>query len=286
MVNNISIADNFTMVKQGEIREPISTIVIPAYNSESTVRRAVLSALTQNTKYPYSVTVIDNGARVLLKDHLEDLLCDPRITLIQEENPGLPKTLNLGFSLSNSKYCIQLDGDDELLPNAVETFATIFEKNPKLSYLYGDCFWVGPLPKEEWGWEKFSGADREKLTNIWRKPEFDSNRLLAENYLGQPKSFPRDAFLKVRGFDASLPFAEDWDFILKMQEVGDIQHVPKLLLKYHYLPTGMTASYKLQVKSDCRKQILRNTMLRRNLSLKDISPELAEKLNPDYLWAS
>jgi len=280
----VQVSEIYNTVKESEVKDPITSIVIPSYNSEGTVRRAVLSALAQETQLPYSVTVIDNGTRVQLEKCLEDMLSDPKLTLLKEVNPGLSMSLNLGFCLSNAKYFMQLDADDELLPYAVEVFAQTFLRNPNLVYGYSDCFWIGHLPKEEWGWEKVSKADPKKFVNIWLKPEFSQDRILHENYCGHAKCFTREAFFNIGGFDANLNCGEDWDFILKISELGEVRRVPHVLHKYYLLDSGMTNSTGEQEKSDARKKIITRTMIRRNLTMKDIPASLKEKLSEDHLW--
>lgn len=267
MYDPIQFSKDYSIEKESAIKNPLTTIIISSYNSEATIERAVLSALTQDTKIPYHITIVDDGSRVPVKCSLEKLLGDPRINLYRENNQGVSKGLNLAGYLSKSKYLMQLDADDELLPEAVISLTTALESDPNLVYVYSDGFWIGPLPKESWGWEKISNANPEKFVNSWIKPEFSNEGLLREMFIGHARGYKRDAFLEVGGFNPSYRFGEDWDFALKMSEVGDVKRVPKKLHKYYLLSTGATSSINLQLQSEQERLIVLNALKRRGLSI-------------------
>jgi succinoglycan biosynthesis protein ExoO len=102
------------------------SVVIPAYNAESFLARAVRSALEQ-TVSPLEVIIIDDGstdgtvevARALESD-------DPRVRLIALGKNGGPSTArNAGFAAAKGEWIAVLDADDAYLPERLEHLLSI-----------------------------------------------------------------------------------------------------------------------------------------------------------------
>lgn len=100
---------------QAFISKPTVSVVIPLYNKEKYIERALSSVLSQ-TYPPSEIIVVDDGStdegpeRVLKFN-------DSRITLIRQENKGPGAARNAGLALARGKYIAFLDADDEWLPN-------------------------------------------------------------------------------------------------------------------------------------------------------------------------
>lgn len=95
------------------------SVVIPAFNREDTVLRAVLSALGQT--YPVlEVIVVDDcstDGTVATVQTVED----PRVRVIRNRaNSGACKSRNVGIEAAVGEYIALLDSDDEWLPEKLE----------------------------------------------------------------------------------------------------------------------------------------------------------------------
>ena len=271
----------YEIEKENEIEKVETSIVIPAYNSEKFLSRAVISALTQDTSVGYEVIIVDDGGRERARDTLDSLvLKDPRISLFRKENEGLIKAFNLGVLLSRGVYIIRLDADDELLPEAVEVITDYFRKNPKASYVYTDGYWVGPL--QGWEWEKHSPVplDKRKYVNPWIKREFNLETLFNEMYLGHARAYRKEAFIKVGGFDPRWKYsAEDWDLALKISEIGEIHHIRKKLHKYYLQETGITKTVDQKKRYESRRKIIIEALQRRKLNFSEIPESVRKQFN-------
>jgi glycosyltransferase involved in cell wall biosynthesis len=118
---------------------PSFSIVIPAYNYGHCVTRAVTSALRQD--YPnFDVTVIDDGSSDNTQDVLQRLLVqgDTRLRCIKQSNAGLSAVRNRGIRNTSNDWLIFLDADDELLPGALQQFATTIEQHPSAAFVIGN----------------------------------------------------------------------------------------------------------------------------------------------------
>lgn len=100
-----------------EIR-PYFSIVIPVYNRETEIRRAVGSCLSQPV-VDIEVVIVDDGSQDQTVAVVESLH-DPRIVLIRHtENQGVCRARNTGIDHSRGEWVLFLDSDDELLPGSL-----------------------------------------------------------------------------------------------------------------------------------------------------------------------
>lgn len=91
------------------------SVLIPVFNEQSSVSRALSSVLGQ-TYRDFEVLVVDDGST----DDTTSIVSsfsDKRIRLIRKPtNSGIVASLNLGLSLARGEYVARLDGDDVARP--------------------------------------------------------------------------------------------------------------------------------------------------------------------------
>ena len=121
------------------IEDPYFSIVIPVYNREQEIVRALNSCVTQSF-LNFEVVVVDDASTDRTRETVM-AFADPRIVLVtHEKNMGVCPARNTGISHSHGQWVLFLDSDDELLPGAVQM---IFEKTlectedvERLGFLY------------------------------------------------------------------------------------------------------------------------------------------------------
>ncbi len=106
----------------------VVTVLLPAYNAENYICRAVDSVLGQ-TFSDFELLIINDGSTDSTQSLLESYT-DPRIKLINmPENVGLIDVLNHGLSLASGKYIARMDADDICLPTRLEKQFKFLEQN-------------------------------------------------------------------------------------------------------------------------------------------------------------
>ncbi len=91
--------------------ENMISVIIPAYNCASTIRKAIDSVLQQNVLF--EVLVIDDGSTDGLDDVMQDYVQDDRIIYLKNErNMGPSATRNRGVQQAKGEYIAFLDADD------------------------------------------------------------------------------------------------------------------------------------------------------------------------------
>jgi glycosyltransferase involved in cell wall biosynthesis len=112
---------------------PEISIVMPAYNAEKYVARAIESVLKQTFK-SFEFIIIDDGSTD--KTHgITQLYAqkDSRaIVVTHKKNKGLVNSLNEGLRMARGKYIARMDADDISLPDRLLRQYQYLEKNPSV----------------------------------------------------------------------------------------------------------------------------------------------------------
>ena len=102
------------------------SIIIPLYNKEKTIKRAIESVLQQSYRN-FELLVIDDGSIDNSKIIVENI-SDSRIIYEFKQNGGVSSARNYGARKASSQWLFFLDADDIMLPGALDTFACNIEK--------------------------------------------------------------------------------------------------------------------------------------------------------------
>ncbi len=107
------------------------TIIIPAFNAETTVGRCLESIIAQSYKR-LEILIIDDGStdgtNELIRDYAER---DSRIRLITQSNKGVSVARNTGLKSALGEYVLFVDADDYLEPNMIKKLYQVYRNNPK-----------------------------------------------------------------------------------------------------------------------------------------------------------
>ena len=132
---------------------------------------------------------------------------------------GVAAARNIGIKKAQGKVFLPLDADDTLQPQALAEMYAAWEEFG--GYVYSNWF-------ERW-------PDKEQ---IWEAPDYDLSRIqymLTEHGCLHLVTalYPKAAWEEVGGFDQKLPAWEDWDFQLKLADIGCCgSRIPLPLLTY------------------------------------------------------
>ena len=109
--------------------QTLVTVIIPAYNAESTVEAAVRSALCKNA-CAVEVVAVDDGSSDGTLAVLTSLCGESeQLKVYSKPNGGVSSARNFGLERASGKYIMFLDADDEFLPGIVNKAAEYAETN-------------------------------------------------------------------------------------------------------------------------------------------------------------
>ncbi len=186
--------------------------VIPVYNREITISRAIRSALDQS--FPAKrIIVVDDGSTDGTSDCVRSF--GHHVTYLRQENAGVSSARNSGIATCKTEWIAFLDSDDYWRPDHLATLARAIEATGGGAACYfSDAELSGSSESPSW-WTKvrFTLGHRYELC--------DDARAWGILRSGQPvliqaSAFRRSALIDVGAFDVTMQTREDTLLIAKL----------------------------------------------------------------------
>ena len=200
------------------MKEPLVTIITPAYNCVDYILTTLESVLMQDYG-ELEYIIIDDGSKdltpVLLKS-FGSLI----INIRYNNNVGEQKTVNEGLTMVTGKYFMIVNADDPLLPDAVSKLVEFMEQNPDILCAYPD-------------WESINDDGSHRAFIKSRDYDFE---YMVKHHTCLPSvgSMFRSSILKVIRRDESYRWLGDFDFWLKVGFLGPMAHFPETLATWRH----------------------------------------------------
>jgi glycosyltransferase involved in cell wall biosynthesis len=209
---------------------PPITVLIPAYNAEKTIDRALESVWRQDYGN-LEVLVVDDGSTdgtaALAARH------EARgVRLIRRaRNGGECAAMNTGIACARHELIAFLDADDEWLDGKLHKQVPIIAARPQMTFVSCGGHFLSPegIVISRFGGElpPYTGAE------FWRS-------LLFRSYVAKPTVIARrQGLIEVGGFDPQLKIAGDQDMWIKLALLGEVGFVPADLLRVHDTPGSL-----------------------------------------------
>lgn len=121
-------------------KKPAISIIIPTYNRAHIVTRAIESILAQKFT-DYEIIVVDDGSKDDTLEVLKQYADLPNFRIVQHEvNKGAVGAKNTGFDNIQGEWFTVLDSDDEMTPDALESFFSVLETvDPDIDAITCNC---------------------------------------------------------------------------------------------------------------------------------------------------
>jgi len=117
---------------------PDISVIMPVFNGERYVARAVLSILVQ-TYENFEVILIDDGSTDRTADIIASIK-DPRLKFFKQKNMGLTKSLNRALSMAKGKWIARHDADDFSIRTRFVQQINYLQNHPTIGLLGTSCF--------------------------------------------------------------------------------------------------------------------------------------------------
>ena len=158
------------------------SIIIPCYNGEKTIERA-LDSIKEQKVNEYEVLIINDGSTDKSKEIISKYIeSDDRFKLINKENGGQATAVSRGIREAKGEYIVQLDSDDTLKSNALETIDSEIESNDILSFGFDFVDESGKLLSIETH-KRLEIKGDDQIHSFLPKIYKDANSFEAFNYL-------------------------------------------------------------------------------------------------------
>lgn len=220
------------------------SIVIAAYQAESTISEAVSSALTQT--YPaLEVIVCDDGSTDGTASALDAF--GAAITVVRQDNRGEGAAKNTAVRHARGDYVVVLDADDVFLPRRLEALAWLAARHPDLDILCTDAI---------------VEADGEPVRRAyhpgWPFPSADQRAaILDRNFVLGMCAVRRVRWAEAGGFDPGLAYAADWELWQRMIFSGSRVGLVNEPLARYRLTRGTLSSNRVDLVQSRLQVMLR-----------------------------
>jgi glycosyltransferase involved in cell wall biosynthesis len=236
---------------------PLVSIILPTYNRELYIKRAIDSVLNQTYRNIELIVIDDSSSDNTFQIISEIARKDSRVIILKnKENLGLVKNLNKGIELAKGKYVARLDDDDFWSDfKKIEKQVFFLEKNKDYGLVGG-------------GMIKIDAKNNERARCLFPEKDKDIRKiiLLYNPFVHTSVVFRKDVFNKVGGYDERFLYFEDWDLWMKIGKVSKFYNFQDYFVSYLDHEYDNPSHY-------------RNLKIRRNISL---GLELRRKYRKDY----
>ncbi len=249
---------------------PFVSVVMCFYKERiDWLRQSIDSILEQTYSYFEFIIICDNPSYqeglALLKEYQD---CDSRIKLIiNEENKGLTKSLNIGLEKAKGEYVIRMDADDISFPERIEEQVKFMEANPQVvasgtsAYFFDD--------NKERKVIRETSSNKLKALLIFDSPIFHPTAIFRRLVDGKPVRYNED-----------IKFSQDYALWISLVSGHKLSNIAKPLVKYR-ISNEQISALKIEEQKQC-------TALCQEMALKQLpfylSLEQVELMHVLTIW--
>jgi glycosyltransferase involved in cell wall biosynthesis len=227
------------------------SVVIPLYNKEKHIKRAIDSILNQSYQ-KFEIIVVDDGSEddgVIKVEEYED----SRIKLIKQSNKGVSAARNIGIKNAKYDYIGFLDADDVWKKDFLKEIYFLIKDYPnKAAYATGYESYLenGSIKKAKYSNtnDKFRGVINNYFKNTLKNSLFSSSSVVIR----------REIFKDIGYFDESLKLGEDLDMWFRIALKKESAFINKSLATYYRNADNRACNNSVDYSSDFIKKIIEN----------------------------
>lgn len=154
-LTNQEIENLKTAISSFKEEKPDVSVVIPAWNEENNIYRALSSLSQSRTKYKVEIVVINNNSTDGTQFVLDTLGVRNYLQTIQ----GTPFARQMGLEMARGKYHLCADSDTFYPPDWIDLMVEPMEKDSGITGVYGNYSFIPPENQGRfglWVYEQFA----------------------------------------------------------------------------------------------------------------------------------
>lgn len=232
-----------------ESKKPFFSVIIPTYNRERFIGKAINSVLGQSCK-DFEIIVVDDGS----KDQTKKIVMSygPNVRYVYQKNQGPSAARNTGIRMAKGKFLAFLDSDDQFLPNKLKKNKEFLEAHPNSQFLYS------------WYYDYRNGRKRRLIRNLKGYSDIRKLRLHLYNRKFTIRTstvvIHQSCFDKIGLFNTDYRYSQDWDMWLRLacHYQGFCQKKPLALYRRHHRKRISGGKRHLKIRKNAFKLYKRN----------------------------
>ena len=206
---------------------PLLAVLLPFYNSASTLAETLDSILAQTFK-DFVLIAVDDGSTdssgEIVRDYMQR---DQRIELLQIEHQGVVGAMNHALNHCKAPICARMDADDIMAPERLQRQWDYLYENPEVA-LVGSCVSLFPDEIIQDGFNEYIRWQNACIT-----PQQIADNIYVELPIANPSiCFRREVIREMGGYrDGDFP--EDYELLLRLHQNGhQMAKLPEVLLHW------------------------------------------------------
>ncbi|MBQ9549210.1 MAG: glycosyltransferase [Lachnospiraceae bacterium] len=208
------------------------SLIIPVFEPDMDDFAHLLDSILGQSYTDFEVVIADGSGNDDIENVVRTYDEDPDIGLKIKyrrlgENKGISENTNEAIRDAEGEYLVFLDHDDFIEPDALSETVRAIRNGAELVYTDED---------------KYDGL-RDRYISVNRKPDFNLDLLLSNNYICHMLTVKKEAVERAGFLRPEYDGAQDHDLILRLSETvprEKIAHIPKVL--YHWRITDASTA--------------------------------------------
>ncbi len=215
------------------MKTPTVTVLMAMYNGERYLRESIDSILDQ-TFTDFEFLIVNDGstddtAKILQSYH------DPRITILHNENNiGIPRSVNKGLRMARGEYIARMDVDDISLPHRFRLQVDYLDTHPGVGALGGAV-------------ELIDGQGRTIGKNDCFLEHQAIKALLLVNcfsFYNPTTMMRRNLVQQIGMYNERMKYAQDYDLWWRLSGISCLANLPDVLVQYRCHDKSITTSHR------------------------------------------
>lgn len=242
------------------MENPLVSVVIPAFNADTYIAKAIESVLEQ-TYTNVDIVVVDNGST---DSTVSIAMRYGRVRVMHQKKRGVAAARNLGITATQGELIAFLDADDWWHKEKLQRQVDVLTANPQIGMVFSDHVNVTEDGQVIFETDKKVQFSNDAVKSIFRHCDVATSTVMVR----------RSVINRVGMFDEELACAEDENLWLRIALYDSVTLLSMPLTYYRVLPTSLSR----------QKEVLNAAVIRHLDMLPYRYPDLAKRLGNLVIW--
>ena len=208
------------------------SVVLPVYNSESTIERAITSVLNQ-TYADLELIVVDDGSTDKTKEIIQTI-DDVRLRYIYQNNSGACEARNKGILAAKGEYIAFQDSDDAWRANKLEVqLRALQNQHADIVFCKG---------------KKHGYSIEEEFPQI-EKGFVQTKRLIEHSLVSTQTILAKTSVFEDELFDVEMPRLQDYDLVIRLAKKYQFYFCDEVLVDLYLQSDSITLNIPKSIKA-------------------------------------
>jgi glycosyltransferase involved in cell wall biosynthesis len=262
-INGVFVKGDLNSMKKRAITSKVEinkvkglvSVVLPTYNHATYLKQSIESVLNQSYSH-LELIIVNDGSNDKTRELLTDYENTSTVTVIHQENTGLPNALNRGFAIAKGEFLTWTSADNFYHETAIQTMVDFLEINEEVGVVYGNYIAINENGKKLTTSNSWRSYNRNlidpAIVNLPKRARFFKR--IPINSVG-PMFLYRASEASIVGKYADTPGIEDYDFWSRMEIISTFKRLPTREALYSYRVHDESISGRLREEHQMKKTI-------------------------------